>query len=209
MSRYILSTAAQGTDQWYLDRLGRATSSRAEDIVADEKTAAWRDYLCQLAVERITGKIGEDDYVSREMKHGIEQEPFARMAFEEATGALVETAGFAYLPTIMAGCSVDGFIEDDGIFEAKCPKSATHIAYILAGVMPTKYVPQVTHNLWITGRKYAEFVSFDPRMPGPLQLFRVRVERDEAAIAAYEKRVMRFLFEVKDLEQTLRERCAA
>lgn len=202
MSRFILSTAPQGTEEWRLDRLGRATGSRAADILSGS-----RGYITQLAIERLTGGLLDSGYTSADMRWGTDQEPYARMAFEEATGEIVHEAGFAYLPTIMAGCSVDGFIGDDGILEAKCPKSQTHIEYLLAGALPREYEPQVTHNLWVTGRWFAEFVSYDPRLPKPLQLFRVRVERDEAAIAAYEKRVMRFLFEVSDLERQLRERC--
>lgn len=208
MSHYLLSTAQQGSEQWLLDRLGRVTGSRASDALSGEKTAGYRNYLAQLAVERIGGKSLEDTYVSRDMEWGIATEPFARMAYEGLTGELVPEAGFAYLPTIMAGCSVDGFVGDDGILEIKCPKTATHIAYLLGGVFPTEYAPQVMHNLWVTGKRFADFVSFDPRVPQPLQLFVLRVTTHELTsfIRDYEGRVMRFLFDVADMELRLRER---
>jgi hypothetical protein len=64
-------------------------------------------------------------------------------------------------------------------------------------------VPQVEHNLWITGATFCDFVSFDPRMPEPLQLFITRYERDEARIKAHEAAVMQFLMEVKRDEKAM------
>lgn len=209
MSRYILSAHAQGTPEWYQDRAGRATGSRAHCIVAKIKTgeaAARRDYRVQLVTERLTGAPQEDGFVSKEMQWGIDQEPYARMAYEAATGEFVEEAGFAFLQDFAAGCSVDGFIGDKGIFEAKCPKSATHINYILAGRLPPEHAPQVAHNLWVTGCDFADFVSFDPRMPDDLQLFHIRVYRSELDIPGYEKELRSFLAECDALEEQLRAR---
>lgn len=207
--RFILSEHPQGSPEWKRDRAGKATGSRAADILATIKSgeaAARRDYRTQLVVERLTGEPAEEGFVSKEMQWGTENEPFARMRYEEETGAIVREAGFAYLPSIPAGCSVDGFIDEDGrigLLECKCPKSATHVGYLKAGKLPNAYDPQVTHNLWITGADFADFVSFDPRMPPYLQLFHVRVERDEAAIEKHEAAVMRFLKEVDDETQRL------
>lgn len=209
---FLLSEAPQGTDEWRAARAGKATGSRARDILAKIKSgeaAARRDYRVQLVTERLLGSPVEDGFISREMARGTEQEPFARMAYELLTGNVVEEAGFAYLPNIAAGCSVDGFIDGRrGNFEAKCPKSATHISYIQANRLPPEYVPQATHNAWITNAEFVDFVSFDPRMPENLQLFYVRVERAELNIAAYEAEVLQFLAEVDTLESQLRKRAA-
>lgn len=199
---YLLSNHAQGTPEWKADRAGKLTGSRASDMQAKIKTgeaAARRDYRIQLVTERLSGAPADDGFVSKEMLWGTEQEPYARMAYEQATGRIVNEAGFAYLSDVEAGCSVDGFVDDGakvGIFEAKCPKSATHITYLLAKRLPPAYAPQVTHNLWITGASFCDFVSFDPRLPAHLQLFTVRIERDEAAINAYICEAMSFLSEV-------------
>lgn len=209
MSRYLLSTADQGTEEWKLARMGKATGSRAGAIVATIKTgeaAARRDYRVQLVMERLTGSPAEDGFTSKEMQWGTEQEPYARMAYESKTGELVREAGFAYLPDVPAGCSVDGFLEGNGFVECKCPKSATHIEYLQRSRVPPDYLPQVTHNLWVTGCDFVDFVSFDPRMPDYLQFFTVRLTRAEVDIAAYEAKVLAFLREVDDLERDLRAR---
>jgi YqaJ-like viral recombinase domain len=206
VSRYLVSEHPQGSEEWKLARAGKATGSRAGDILAKIKTgeaAARRDYRVQLVTERLTGVPVENGFVSKDMEWGIEQEPFARMAYEEATGAIVNEAGFLYLPDIQSGCSVDGLIAGGGLFEAKCPKSATHISYLLAKRIPPAYEPQLIHNLWITGEPFADFVSFDPRMPAHLQLFRARMERDEALIREHEVEVLTFLVGVDELVSQL------
>lgn len=209
MNRFLLSTHAQGTPEWKQERAGKATGSRASDIGARLKSgveaAVRRDYRVQLVVERLTQAPAEEGFVSKEMQRGTEQEPFARMSYEMATGEVVEEAGFAYLPNLAVGCSVDGFMQGRrGLLECKCPKTATHVAYLLAKRLPPEYEDQIVHNLWVTGCEYADFVSFDDRLPEELQLFHVRVMRDEAKIKTHEAEVLKFLGEVDALERELR-----
>lgn len=214
MNRYLLSEHAQGTDEWKAARAGKATGSRAADILATIKSgeaAARRNYRAQLVAERLTGAPQENGFVSGPMLWGTEQEPYARLAYEAAADAIVREAGFAYLPDIQAGCSVDGFIEDGdkiGIFEAKCPLTATHINYLLGERLPPEYEPQVLFNMWITDADFADFVSFDPRLPGKLQLFTIRIQRDDVKIKLIEDAVMDFLTGVSTLEDLLRKKAA-
>lgn len=209
MSRYIVSPHAQGTDEWKLDRLGKATGSAIAAIFATVKTgeaAARADYRMDLVLERITGNVQGIDFTTKDMEWGTAQEPYSRMAYEMATELMVQESGFVYLPNVAAGCSVDGFIHDNGrfgIWESKSPKSKTHLSYLMGNKLPSLYVPQVEHNLWITGATFCDFVSFDPRMPEPLQLFITRYERDEARIRAHEAAVMQFLMEVKRDEKSM------
>jgi hypothetical protein len=57
-----------------------------------------------------------------------------------------------------------------------------------------------------TGAKWCDFVSFDPRVPEDLQLFVVRVERDQEYIDLMEVEVKQFLSEVLDLFNQLKAR---
>lgn len=208
MTRYSISEAPQLSDEWKQIRAGKATGSRASDILAKIKTgeaSARRDYRVQLVTERLTGVPVENGFVSKDMEWGTQNEPFARMLYESTTGYIVQESGFVYLPDIQSGCSVDGFISDGGLLEIKCPKSATHIGYLLAGCIPKTYEPQLIHALWITGEPFADFVSFDPRMPPHLQLFKARMERDEAKILAHQEEVLLFLNEVSFLVKKLQQ----
>ena len=51
-------------------------------------------------------------------------------------------------------------------------------------------------QLWITGRKWCDFVSFDPRMPKNAQLFITRVEYDDEQVTKLASEVSSFLLEV-------------
>ena len=65
--------------------------------------------------------------------------------------------------------------------EVKCPKSTTtHIGWLTAGVVPPEYIPQMMWEMACTERKFADFLSYDPRIEDPaLQTFCVRLEFDE------------------------------
>jgi hypothetical protein len=110
---------------------------------------------------------------------------------------MVDTVGFALHPSIERfGASPDGFVGDDGIVEFKCPATATHLDYLLAGVVPEDYHAQMLTEMACTGRQWVDFVSFDPRLPTRLQLFVRRFPRDDAKIAEIEAKVERFLEEI-------------
>lgn len=211
MSRYLISEHEQGTDGWRQDRAGKATASKANCIDAKSRDgksegSTRRNYRVQLVTERLVGAPAENDFVTKEMQWGTEQEPYARMAYEAATGEEVERCGFCYLPDIPAGGSPDSLVGADGLLEIKCPNTATHIDYLQANRLPPEYVAQVTHNLWVTGCKFADFMSFDSRLPDYLQLFRIRILREELDIKGHEAAVLRFLREVDALEEQLRAR---
>lgn len=202
MSRFQIIEAEQRSDEWQRARAGRATGSRADAILATLKSgkeaAARRDYRMQLVAERLTASPQESGYINFEMQRGIDLEPAARAAYEAETGHLVRTTGFLAMTEILAGCSLDGDIENfTGILEVKVPKTATHIGYLRAGVLPSEYRPQILHNMWVSGAKWCDFVSYDDRLPPHLQFFCIRVERDESAIGAYEASVKYFLSEVE------------
>jgi hypothetical protein len=95
---------------------------------------------------------------------------------------------------------------------SQAPKSSTHVGYLLAGRLPPAYEPQILHNMWITGAQFADFVSFDPRLPEHLQLFRIRIERNDAAVNDYVAECMSFLSDVENTIKLLNEKvppCAA
>lgn len=202
MSRHFtIIDAPQRSEQWFTARLGCATASRAGDVVASIKTgeaAARRDYRVQLVCERLTGTMQEDGFVSADMQRGTDLEPAAFSAYEAVTGNLASRVGFLRSTEHMAGASPDGVIGDfEGLIELKCPKSATHLKYLRAGTVPSDYLPQMLHQLWISGAPWVDFVSYDPRWPSDLQLFVVRLERNETAIQNYAAQVLAFLGEVE------------
>lgn len=204
----MIVECTQGTAEWLALRVGRVTGSRVADVMAEIKkgeAAARRNYRTELVVESLTGLTAEH-YVSKEMEWGMINETFARAAYEVHMDCIVDDVGFAVHPTIeRLGASPDGLVGDDGVLEIKCPATSTHLDYLLAGVVPPDYHAQMLTEMVCTGRKWCDFVSFDPRLPANLQLFVRRFHRDDTRIAEIEKRVQHFLFEVDEIISRLSE----
>lgn len=200
MRRFTVVDAEQRSPAWFAARLGRLTGSRACDMLATIKAgeaAARRDLRMQLVCERLTGQLQEDAFINAAMQRGIDCEPLAFAAYEGASGLLTQRTGFLASTEHQTGCSLDGHVGDfDGIVELKCPKSATHLKYLRSSGVPSDHLPQILHNLWVSGAAWCDFVSFDDRFPLNLQLFRVRVDRDEKVIADYASKALAFLDEV-------------
>lgn len=192
----------QGSDEWRAARAGRVTGSRVKDVLAKVKSgeaAARRDYRIQIVTEILTGQPAEQGFTSKEMEWGTEQEPYARAAYEVAKDCVVDVVGFVIHPNDpRAGASPDGLVdwdgenEPEGITQFKCPKSATHVGYILADEVPSEYKPQMTWEMEATGAKWCDFVSFDPRLPDHLQLFVKRFHFDPAYLAEINAEVHAF-----------------
>jgi predicted phage-related endonuclease len=193
-----IHTIDQRSPEWFALRAGRLTGSAAADMLATIKgkgeAAARRDLRLRLVCERLTGIPQEDAYINAAMQRGIDKEADAIAAYEAETGNLVRRTGFIQHDDLMAGCSLDGDVDDfTGIIEVKCPKSSTHLSTARALDVPSGYIPQISHNLWITGAKWCDFISFDDRLPPELALVIVRVTLDTTA---YEMAARAFLTEV-------------
>lgn len=197
----------QGSPEWNEVRAGKVTASCVEKVLATIKSgeaAIRRDYRAQLVAEILTGRPQGGDFMNDEMRWGVEQEPLARSAYEMAKEALVDQVGFIVHPRIeRAGASPDGLAGKVGL-EIKCPKTATHLTYLLDGIVPAKYRPQMLWQMACGELEAVDFVSFDPRLPAKHQLFIVRFPRDEKAISAMEAEVEKFLGEVDEVLERLR-----
>ena len=193
-------TAEQGSEAWLAARAGKVTASMISNVLAKPETAAFRDYQAQIVAELLTGKPQGSDFTNAAMEFGTENEPFARSAYEVSTGFTVDEVGLVLHPTIdRAGASPDGLVGSDGLVEIKCPKVATHLAYICAGVVPTKYRNQMLWQMACTERGWCDFVSFRPDLPEHLQLFVIRFQRDEAKIKELITAVNSFLAQVDEM----------
>lgn len=197
----------QRTDEWFAQRLGKVTASRIADMMARTKTgwgASRANYAAQLVCERLTG-VPADSYQNDAMRFGTENEPLARAAYEFRTDNSVELCGFIDHPRIaMSGASPDGLIGTAGLLEIKVPNSATHIDTLLNASVPSRYQLQVQWQLACTGREWCDYVSFDPRLPEEMRLWRATVYRDKETIAELEREVEAFLAEIDDTIKRLR-----
>lgn len=197
----------QRSSKWFEARLGKATASRFNDLMRRTKSgysSARQNYMAELVAERLTGGR-YDNYTSKAMEWGIETEDSARLAYEFESGNTVEETGFHEHTNMAAGASPDGLVGIDGLVEIKCPNTATHIDTYIKQSLPNKYLAQVQGQMWITGRQWCDFVSYDPRLPDHLQLVIIRVDRDDNYIARLGTTVGQFLDELDEMEKLLSE----
>ncbi|MDP9630040.1 UNVERIFIED_ORG: putative phage-type endonuclease [Ensifer adhaerens] len=190
----------QGTAEWHAMRLGKVTASRVADVIAKTQKgfgASRAKYAGELIAERLTGSPAER-FSNAAMAWGTEQEPEARKTYEFYRDTDVVQVAFVSHPVIGdSGASPDGLVDIDGLLEIKCPETHTHIETLLNKEVPSKYVTQMMWQMACTGRKWCDFVSYDPRLPESMRFFCRRVHRDDALIAELEKDVVAFLNEVR------------
>lgn len=188
-------TDLQRVPAWYEARLGKVTASRINDVMSSGKGR--ETYMIQLLAERLTGEPLES-FTTDAMQHGIDNEAAARAAYEARSGEFVTEVGFIQHPTIlMAGASPDGLVGDDGLIEIKCPNTNTMVNYWLdENMLPTKYINQMQWQMACTGRRWNDFVAYDPRLPERLQLLVIRLHRDDTRISIMEDAVIEFLDQV-------------
>jgi hypothetical protein len=202
----------QGTGDWFNQRCGKLTGSRMwaamaylkqsekdkKDKKPREDRSERKNLKIELIVERMTGEIVYK-YRNSAMDWGIEQEPYAKEAYERKTGRLVDDVGFVDHPSIeYCGASPDGFV-GEGLVEFKCPTTATHVQYILEGVIPAEHMQQMILQCACTRRPWCDFVSYDPRVSEGQQLFVRRFYPTPAQIELVETEARVFLREVDDL----------
>lgn len=202
----------QGSPEWLAARCGKVTASEFSAVMAKSKEAVMRSkYLRRLAAERLTGKPMETYATgswAKNLERGHEQEPYARMAYEERTGLIVNEVGLIDHATLKVACSPDGLIGDDGGAEIKSVIPTTQLETILAGAYPTTHKAQVQGSLWVTGRKWWDFCSFSPDMPEKHRLYVFRVNRDDEYIKTIEAEVLTFLADMEKILEQL-EKIAA
>lgn len=191
MPRFI--DCVQGTQAWHDARAGHATASRFADIM--EGKGKRDSYLYELVAERMAGPLRDSGGMAKEWGH--DAEVLARQRYQIRRGVLVQQVGFAIHDRIKwVGASTDGLVDDDGMIEVKSPfNSGIHARTVALGA-PDAHYWQIVGNLWIYGRQWLDFCSFDPAFPDPHDLYIQRFKRVETTIGHLEKEVKAFLSEV-------------
>lgn len=211
-----------GGTEWTEMRRGRVTASRFGDIMTEPRSAAdkargamsatAKGYLMELVASTITGqdKVGGK---SAAMDRGIDKESDAIDRYMVTKFVDVEKGRMLLKMGTLISATPDGFVEEDemgpGLIEVKCPESKTHLETFMTKELPEDYLEQVHGQMWVAGRTWCDFVSFDDRFPLPMQLVVIRVERDNDLIDRMAEKVHGFADQVQakvdQLRQYLRE----
>lgn len=204
----MIHDVPQRSEAWHQLRLGKLTASCIADALARTQKGwgAGRENLkAKLVCERLTG-LTQDSFSNAAMQWGVDHEDEAREAYAQHMLCVVTEIGFVDHPSIAwSGCSPDGLVGDEGLFEAKCPNSSTHINTLLGQGFADKYVKQAYWQMaCLPERKWVDLVSYDPRLPEPMRMFVQRIPRSDEEIAALEREAASFLAEVEDTVAQLR-----
>lgn len=198
----IYHKVVQRSDEWHRLRCGHLTGSAAEAAISKGRGGAESEkriaLFYRLLGERLTNEPeAGSTYVSDDMRRGIEKEPDAIARYEAVEGALVDVSvGFVSAEWIWAGYSPDGLVGDSGVLECKCPKTSTHLGYLRdPSSLAKRYMPQILHGLWVTGREWCDITSFDDRLPEKLRSVTYRVGRE--GVGDYAAKAEAFLAEVE------------
>jgi putative phage-type endonuclease len=204
----IIRDIEQGSPEWFELRYGWITASMFKAVISKGKGSAPSktrlSYMYQVAAEAVS-ELRQESFTSEYMEWGTETEPQAREMYEFVSGNSVEEVTFIRLGNDhKIGCSPDGIIGDDGMIEIKCPKTTTQVETFLAGKMPTVHKAQVQGQLWVSGRQWCDFVSFDPRIDGEASYFCERVQRDDEYIKELEDKCFAFEADLIEVVNKLR-----
>ena len=170
----------QGTPEWHDLRRGVLTSTAIKTLITPTGKLADNDktraHVYEVAAQRITGKT-EDNYMSFDMMRGHTEEILARELYAKHYASVVE-CGFITSDKLgfMVGYSPDGLVGEDGIIEIKSAKAKIQVQRMTDGVIPLEHYAQVQTGLWVTGRKWCDFISYSNGM----KMMVVRVEADPA-----------------------------
>lgn len=127
-----------------------------------------KGHLYDLLAQRVTGYV-EPHYQSYDMERGNFDEEHARAKYAETYGPVTE-CGFITNDRLgfIIGCSPDGLVGDDGGIEAKSRlqklQMQTLIECVSKQIVPPDYMIQVQSELFVSERKWWDFLSYSGGM---------------------------------------------
>jgi predicted phage-related endonuclease len=184
-----------------MNKAGKITASNFADVLTSGRGAEkWgktaQTYAMNVALERLG--VERPEVFAYALNWGNEQEEDAAQLYIDTTGLFIQPCDpIAHPDYDFVGGTPDGLLGEDGIVEIKCPYNpANHLMNLQSGAQVKDYYPQIQGYLWITGRAWCDFVSYDPRFPEHLRLYTQRVERDQPFIDNLQQRVIDFEMEL-------------
>lgn len=186
------------------------TSDIVRRALNGERTEEFSDtarrYAADLSIERISTKPHGEPVKTWVMERGHIMEDAARRQYEARTGSFVTEAGICLTDDEIFGYSTDGLVDDDGLIEIKAPIDSIKILTMLATGDTSEYDHQIQGGMWITGRKWCDFIMYVPDLAAVgKDLFVKRIFRDDGFIADMVANLVAFDGLVASNEAVLRE----
>jgi len=171
----IIKNIPQQSDEWFAMRKGVMTASHAQAIGSCGK--GLDSYILELMADFYA--ITSDFYTNPDMERGNELEASARLVYEMEKGVTVEEVTFVKMDDCI-GCSPDGLIGDDGLLEIKCPNNKNYFLIMLDPKnIDTKYLWQMQMQMLVTGRKWCDYMAYNPNFEKHFTIYRFGVDAEK------------------------------
>jgi hypothetical protein len=199
-AKYVAAMRAGADQKAALEQAGYKAAPVAECVrraLAGESTEQPSDtakrYAADLAIERISGQPHGEPPKAWVLERGHEMEAAARRIYEGRTGAFVTEAGICLTDDEVFGYSTDGLVGDDGLIEIKAPIDSTKILAMWQTGDTSEYDHQMQGGMWITGRKWCDFIMYVPDLAAVgKDLYVKRIFRDDTFIDDLAARLAKF-----------------
>lgn len=186
------STIDAYSPDWFKERQGSFTGSEAWKLMTKPRSKS--ETISKTAETYIIGKVwealsgqcisGVDNFAT---EWGNDNEPIAKKFYTKLTGNDIGIAPLVYKNDLKGFTGTpDGYVGEDGLIEIKCPfNGANHLKHCFITTDEyfkaehTEYYWQCQSYMLLTGRKWCDFVSFDPRINSDLGLFIYRLAFNE------------------------------
>jgi hypothetical protein len=189
-------TCPQGSDEWRRARMGVPTASEFHSVLAKGQGKTRRKYMLELLGERLTGEpMAQFSNVHTERGHLLEPEARALYSFDVSEP--LTQVGFIRRDGV--GCSPDSLVGEDGLLEIKTKLPHLQLEVLLDDRVPPEHMAQCQGALWVSGRKWLDFVSYCPGLP----LFIKRLFPDEEYFVKLSEALTAFELEMRELAKTL------
>lgn len=179
----------QNTPEWLEYRRNHLGASDAPVIM---QVSPWKTPF-QLWQEKLG--LVKDQPANESMKRGTDLEFIARSEFEKKTLIYVQPVCMMHSQIDYMIASLDGYNENmNCVVEIKCPGREDH-SKALDGVVPEKYIPQLQHQLAVTGLDMIYYFSYNGQHNALL-----RVERDQTYINTLLEKEAAFWEKIQEIE---------
>lgn len=173
----------QNEEEWELLRVGKITSSNLGIIMANYGKAFGepaKKYAVEVALGQITGAPAGGGYSNEHMDRGHEDEPVARLLYEEQHFCDVTNGGFYDLGDY--GCSPDGHVNPTGLVEIKSALPHIHYERIRKqSCNSSLYRWQMIGNLKAAEKEWIDFISYCRSFPEDKRLYVIRHNAEDCA----------------------------
>ena len=186
-----------------MPKSGNITPSQFKKIMTNPRTkkarenGEWSQTAITYANELVLDRLGvqREEISAAALEWGNTWEPIAIERYEDETGTFpISVEHSIHHPEFEYVCGKpDGLVLDDGIIEIKSPfNPLNHLANIETAEQYKLYKYQIQGYLWITGRSWCDFVSYDHRFPESMQIAIHRIERDHGMIDELQEKIIKF-----------------